>query len=69
MHTVKTCFLDYYTQDMIDAIGEKEIFGKNEKPHIEHLKTRLQLIGLMIEQSQSIMKLSHLEVLWDILIT
>ena len=62
-------FLSILPQETIYAVNEKEIFGKNEFPHMEHIKLRIGLIGNLIEASNSILKFEHLERLWDILIT
>lgn len=61
-------FLPKLTHEQMDAINEKESFGDIKKPHIEHLKSRLDLIGNIIEESTSILTLKHLETLWRVVI-
>jgi hypothetical protein len=68
MQMIHSKFLEPMTEEQIDAINEKETFGKKD-PHTDHVKLRLTLIGNMIEESTSILKLQHLETLWDVLIT
>lgn len=65
---VKTEFIDNFTQEVIDAINEKEIFGRNEKPHIKHIENRLDLIGTLCEDQSEMLKVKHLQTLWECLI-
>jgi hypothetical protein len=55
------------SREQMEAINEKEIFGK-AAPHIEQLKSRLDLIGSIIEESTSLLTLQHLETLWRVVI-
>ncbi len=68
LNTVHRDFLPKLSHEQIDGINERECFGKFEKPHIEHLKSRLDLIGNIIEESTSILTLQHLETMWRIVI-
>jgi len=68
MDHIHSTILDKMTEEQVDAINEKESFGQKVQ-HIEQVRQRLTLIGNMIEESTSVLKLAHLETLWDILIT
>jgi hypothetical protein len=56
MEQINTVELKDKTLEEIDLIADKETFGKKET-HTEHVKLRLTLIGNMIEESTSILKL------------
>jgi hypothetical protein len=64
---VHTSYLASKSEEELEAITDKETFGKRET-HFDQVKVRLTLIGNMIEESTSILKLEHLETLWNILI-